>query len=658
MRLFGEKHKLVLLVFLCALIVTLVGVLSSTNTYYAYTGFVFRMIGLPLLLASVWFSYRSFYLYAAFVPLGWVMVTARQPSFEVAWALDALLLLAMMIIVCVYKQKGRVLDRYSEELLYFMPDGVMVIDMERRVVFWNRTLEQMTGIKSGEIVGQAVERYGEIVYGEKGKVLASLLFEKDTEWERRFQLVRHDDGTISGHRTYFRDGMTFYMFGKAGFLYDSKGKPIGAVSSIRDITSFKKAENRLRINEALYRGIVSGQTELISRFLPDSTIIFVNDAYARFFGRQPEYFVGWRFIDDMADDSTEILLNSLQDMVRQQSPAMLELEYIISSEDRHLPDLKPKSAGADCSAGPEWADDIDYVFAPARHVWIEWNMHAVFDENGLISQYQAVGRDVSDRRITRMMLEEERERRFEYEQRLQQVATLSAMSAGLAHEIGQPLNALNIAIDSLYYFYERKGHLDESRTLKTMGDIRKGVERINNIIEHVRSLAGVGRYRGEEICNLNRALHEALEICAAQLEAHNIELVVEQAPGDLPVGADFTGLEELVINLVANARQALDEIPGDKKRITCRTFSDGEIAVLEISDNGYGIPAELKGRVFEPFFTTRAESGGMGIGLLVVQSIVTRCNGYIRILDNPGGGACIRVELPLALSARIPVGGA
>src|SRR6058998_1925719 len=149
---------------------------------------------------------------------------------------------------------------------------------------------------------------------------------------------------------------------------------------------------------------------------------------------------------------------------------------------------------------------------------------------------------------------------------------------------------------------------------------------------------------------LNQVVREAVELLAYELRTDNIEAVLDLAD-DLPVlWADAHQLHQVVVNLVANAHQAMRSLPA-ARRITITTRFDRERArvQLAIADTGPGIPRDIQAKIFEPFFTTKPPGQGTGLGLSLCQGIVENHGGRIQAESEEGKGALFRVELPLEL---------
>jgi two-component system NtrC family sensor kinase len=157
--------------------------------------------------------------------------------------------------------------------------------------------------------------------------------------------------------------------------------------------------------------------------------------------------------------------------------------------------------------------------------------------------------------------------------------------------------------------------------------------------------------------NLNQAVQDALEVVAYPLRVDNVDVVTELAETLPALSADGHQLQQVLVNLVTNAHQAMRGVSG-ARRLTVRTgwTTPAGPAWLEVTDTGPGIPAAVEARLFEPFFTTKPLGLGTGLGLPICKGIVEGHGGRISVDGGPGRGASFRVELPLGGPAAIPPG--
>jgi CheY-like chemotaxis protein len=226
----------------------------------------------------------------------------------------------------------------------------------------------------------------------------------------------------------------------------------------------------------------------------------------------------------------------------------------------------------------------------------------------------------------------------------ERMASLATLSAGVAHEINNPLTYVKILIGRLASLElgQPVDPLSQHR-LEIIQDIREGVRRIE---QTVRSLRAFTQSDALELGPVD--VHAALE-AALRMSGHEIHhrARLHRDYRDLPpVSGDVARLSQVFLQLLVNAAQAIPEgAPQDHHvEIRTRLFDDGRVLV-EIADSGEGIAAELLPHIFEPFFTTRGVGEGTGLGLSVCRGIIAQLGGELSVTSEPGQGSCFRVLL-------------
>ncbi len=245
-------------------------------------------------------------------------------------------------------------------------------------------------------------------------------------------------------------------------------------------------------------------------------------------------------------------------------------------------------------------------------------------------------------------------RALETEQQLIQaakMATLGEMSAGVAHELNQPLSVIATAANILRNQSGRDAPPNLGVLREVAREISAQVERAKRIIDHLREFGRKAEVHLSRV-QLNQPLQRVLGLLRQQLRVHDIELVLELDPELPPIWGNANRLEQVVINLVLNARDAIEERRGEEGRlpgrIVLRTFRQGGQVVMTVEDNGTGIAPGQRHRIFEPFYTTKEVGKGTGLGLSISYGIVRDYQGDIQVDDSPLGGARFRVGFPPA----------
>jgi len=243
---------------------------------------------------------------------------------------------------------------------------------------------------------------------------------------------------------------------------------------------------------------------------------------------------------------------------------------------------------------------------------------------------------------------------LETEQQLIQASkmtTLGEMATGIAHELNQPLSVMKTASSFMLRKFDSGGAVNSESMGELLRKIDSNVDRASNIIGHMRQFA---RKSGMDLENVdvNHVLQMASEIFSEQLKIRGIHVKWETGE-DLPlIRANPSRLEQVFINILINARDAIEERWGDKrvdpedKTISIVTHAEKDAVVVEICDTGNGISEGIMSRIFEPFYTTKSVGDGTGLGLSISYSIVKECGGVIQVSNRHAGGACFTMRFP------------
>jgi C4-dicarboxylate-specific signal transduction histidine kinase len=250
------------------------------------------------------------------------------------------------------------------------------------------------------------------------------------------------------------------------------------------------------------------------------------------------------------------------------------------------------------------------------------------------------------RETTAEMQRREQELRDKQEQLVQaaKLATLGELTTGVAHELNNPLNNTALFVGNAIDLID----LDASEKGLVVRELRQAMQQIRkatDIISHLRTFGRAAPAIREPI-SLRQVIERALSLMREQLRLREIEIAVDLGGNDPVVVGNPIQLEQVFINLLTNARDAMAESPRKEIRITA---SLGPTTVeIALADTGHGIPPGLEGRIFDPFFTTKEVGKGTGLGLSITYGIIKEHGGTISVRSQPGQGATFLIQLPLA----------
>src|SRR2546425_384049 len=252
------------------------------------------------------------------------------------------------------------------------------------------------------------------------------------------------------------------------------------------------------------------------------------------------------------------------------------------------------------------------------------------------------------RETTAEMQRREQELRDKQEQLVQagKLATLGELTTGVAHELNNPLNNTGLFVGNAIDLIEL-GAADKGQIVRELRQALQQVSKATQIISHLRTFGRAAPVSREPI-SLRPVIERALSLVQEQLRLHEIEVTLDLGPEEPVVVGNPIQLEQVFINLLANARDAVLDSP--RKAIRISASVGGAAVEIAFVDTGHGIPSGLERRIFDPFFTTKEVGKGTGLGLSITYGIVKEHGGTISVVSRPGEGATFLIQLPLVSS--------
>jgi PAS domain S-box-containing protein len=384
------------------------------------------------------------------------------------------------------------------------------------------------------------------------------------------------------------------------------GEQCLALASRRVESSERVAEQALRASEQRYRGIVESASEGVLMLDEVDRISFVNRAMARMLGFEVHELLGRRALEFMVGESEPVGRRA----------------------------LRQRETG-----GPPQRHELVMRRRDGGEIWVEMSATPLEDERGRYLGAVSMVADMTERHLARA----ERERLEDRLQQSQRLETVGQLAGGVAHDFN---NLLAVILNYAYFMRER---LPEDSELRAdLEEIRHAAERASELTHQLLVFSRREAVR-PIVLDVNGVVRDMERLLGRTIGEH-VELVTDLDPGECLVEADPAQLEQVVLNLVVNARDAMPA--GGAVRIETRLRSD---VLLTVSDDGEGMEPEVAARAFEPFFTTKPKGAGTGLGLATVYGTVTGAGGQAEIESGPGRGTTVRISLPRA-AAREPNG--
>jgi len=370
------------------------------------------------------------------------------------------------------------------------------------------------------------------------------------------------------------------------------GELIGTVATLRDITEPKRAQDTLSRSEARYRNLVESASDAIVTLDANGRFTTVNHAAEIISGYRREELVGQWFAPMLSDDELPKALGHFQKALAGETGLFETQFYRKDGEGRTI--------------------SVTYS-TPQR------------DEEVL-----CLIRDVTDQKMLQEQLIQS-----------EKMSAIGQLVSGVAHELNNPLAGISAFAQLL--LAEKRFPPDQRTAAETIySEARRASRIVQNLLTFAR------QHKAEKgPAAMNQVLDDTLELRGYELRVRGIDVRREYDEALPDTMGDAHQLQQVFLNLITNAEQAMERAEGRHHRLTVRTRRAGDAIRIEVEDTGGGVPANLLERIFNPFFTTKPTGHGTGLGLSISLGIVREHEGRIWAENASHGGARFVVELPV-----------
>ena len=507
-------------------------------------------------------------------------------------------------------------EEKHRELIENLPQRIFHKDANLIYVSCNTHYARDLGIAVNEIAGKTD-------FDFYPKALA----EKYRADDRR---VMASGRTEEFEESYIRDGQALFVQTAKTPLTDNAGNVTGILGIFWDITGRKRMEETLQKSEARYRSL---------------------------FENMENGFALHEMVFDGAGRPIDYIFLDVNEAFEEQTGLRRE-DLVGRRVTEALPGIEDDPADWIGSYGKVVLTGESISFENYAEPLQRW--YSVVAYRPREGQFAVVFTDITERKRMEEEIEQQRIKAVQADR----LHALGEMAAGVAHELNQPLSAISTLSEGVLLRGEAGIHVQETQIKQHMEDTLRLVDRMSEIINHMRVFARDTSEVGSLPFRISEAIQNTLKFVQAQLKVHGIAVHVDIAD-DLPECRGWPNeIEQVLLNLISNARDVMDargekmktgELPSDPGwqpvlGIQVRLGPDGGFLRIEVSDTGGGIPEDTLPRIFDPFFTTKEVGQGTGLGLSIAQGIVEKHGGRFEVDNRPGDGVTFSVALPVEVA--------
>ena len=542
-----------------------------------------------------------------------------SPALRAAVSLAAI---AITTMLALQNQAATMRLAAQARLLDLSHDMIFVRDRRGIISFWNRCAEETYGWSADEAIGRVADELLQTAYSDPRDVIEKILIDTG-RWEGRVK-----------QRT--RDAVLLDIEARWALQYDHLGKPLDVLETLTDVTDREQAHAALVQSERRYRrmfdasriGIVEEDWTSVRAALRDVNVEADIDGYLR---SNPDFVRKARSLARIKDVNP-----ALQKMLgaTNRSALLASVNDLMSEGERTFLGALVAFAHGE----PFYEGETELVALDGRRIPVLFTITFPTEPEGDGSVLAFVIDITERKRSQNALLAAQAELAH-----ASRVATIGELTASIAHEVNQPLAAIVTSGEAgLRWLRRDVPQLDEVASV--IGRIVSEGRRASEIVTRIRAFLKK-KPAEQDMLGIAEIVSEAATLVERELSKEDVSLNIEVRP-DLPqIRGDRIQLQQVLVNLLINAAQAMAQRSGPRIVTLRAELAESGDLLVSVEDTGPGIEAADVPRLFEPFFTTKQD--GMGMGLAICQTTVEGHGGRLTVESVPGAGATFRLTMPV-----------
>ncbi|HHT9125274.1 MAG TPA: PAS domain S-box protein [Candidatus Brocadiia bacterium] len=474
--------------------------------------------------------------------------------------------------------------RFCEMILSSIPSSILIFDSEQKVVFANKNFLIKSRKSEENTIGKGIDDILPPVLTEYSRLSERI--------RRVFEEGRRDSGQEMLYRAPGLPSRVYYY--NLTPLKDDNRVVESVMLLMDDITEQVRLREKVRRTERHLASVVESANDIVVSMDPYGLIMTWNNAAERISGFIESNLLGNHLATICPDDQQVELRSVLHDLAKGRTVKNVEINLMTKG---------------------------------FKYIPISWSFSLMRDDENQIVGIVGVGRDLTERRALEAQLVQSAK-----------LASLGVLAGGIAHEIRNPLGVSSAAAQLMLEYPD-----DAKLRCECSEKIYSGIQQASRIIEGLLRFArpSEGRF---ELTKINTIVEEALVLIARQMSLQQIKIRKCLAPNLPQVLVDKKLLEQVFLNLILNAANAIPQ-GGDLTIFTRSNYTDSIKIIFK--DTGCGIPEENLDKIFDPFFTTMPVGMGTGLGLSISYGIIKQHNGFIDVESIVGKGSTFTITLPI-----------